>query len=66
MPDVRGNSALIRLWRLGADATVYLLLFITISGVYLWVVLRAERRTGLLFLLAGAVTFWGLVYAVAA
>lgn len=64
--DVRGNSGLIRLWHLGADATVYLLLFITISGIYLWAVLRAERRVGLLLLLAGAVTFWGLVYAVAA
>jgi hypothetical protein len=64
--DLRGNSGLIRLWRLGADATVYLLLFITISGIYLWVVLRAERGVGLLFLMAGAVTFWGLVYAVAA
>jgi hypothetical protein len=64
--DVRGNSGLMRLWHLGADATVFLLLFITISGIYLWAVLRAERRVGLLLLLAGAGTFWGLVYAVAA
>jgi hypothetical protein len=64
--DLRGNSRLIRLWRVGADATAYLLLFITISGIYLWVVLKAERRVGLLFLVAGTVTFWVLVYAVAA
>jgi hypothetical protein len=64
--DLRGNSRLIRIWHLGADATVYLLLFITISGIYLWAVLRAERRVGLLLLLAGACTFWALVYAVAA
>jgi len=64
--DLRGNSGLVRFWRLGADATVYLLLFITVSGIYLWVVLRAERRVGLLLLFAGAGTFWGLVYAVAA
>ena len=43
-----------------------LLLFITISGIYLWVALRAERRVGVILLLAGAITFWGLVYAVAA
>ena len=55
-----------RMWRLGADATVYLLLFITVSGIYLWAALKAERRVGLLLLLAGAGTFWGLVYAVAA
>ena len=64
--DVRGNSWLIRAWRIMADATAYLLLFITVSGIYLWVALRAERRVGFLLLLAGAVTFWGLVYAVAA
>lgn len=64
--DLRGNSRMIRLWRFGADATVYLLLFITMSGIYLWVVLKAERRVGLVFLLAGMVTFWVLVYAVAA
>lgn len=64
--DVRGNSWLIRAWRILADATAYLLLFITVTGIYLWVALRAERRIGLLLLLAGAVTFWGLVYAVAA
>lgn len=64
--DVRGNSWLIRAWGILADATAYLLLFITVSGIYLWVALRAERRVGFLLLLAGAVTFWGLVYAVAA
>ena len=64
--EVRGNFGLIRAWRVVADATAYLLLFITISGVYLWVALRAERRIGLTLLFAGAVTFAGLVYAVAA
>jgi hypothetical protein len=64
--DVRGNSRIMRLWRVLADATVYLLLFITLSGIYLWAALRAERRIGLLLILAGAVTFWGLVYVIAA
>jgi hypothetical protein len=64
--DVRGNSRLMQAWRVVADATAWLLLFITVSGIYLWVALRAERRTGLLLFLAGAVTFWGLVYVVAA
>jgi hypothetical protein len=64
--DVRGNSRIMRLWRLLADATVYLLLFITLSGIYLWTALRAERRIGLVLILAGAATFWGLVYVIAA
>jgi hypothetical protein len=64
--DVRGNSRIMRLWRVLADATVYLLLFITFSGIYLWTALRAERRIGLVLILAGATTFWGLVYVIAA
>lgn len=64
--DVRGNSWLIRAWRVLADATAYLLLFITVSGLYLWVALKAERRVGLLLILAGAGTVWGLVYVIAA
>ena len=49
-----------------ADATAYLMLFITLSGIYLWFALKAERRVGITLALAGAVTFWGLVYAVIA
>ena len=64
--DVRGNSPLIRAWRVLADATVYVLLFITVSGIYLWTALKAERRIGLVLILAGAATFWGLVYVIAA
>ncbi|MCA1651049.1 MAG: hypothetical protein LC753_12455 [Acidobacteria bacterium] len=64
--DVRGNSGLIRVWRLLADATAYVLLFITVSGIYLWTALRAERTIGLLLIFAGAGTFFGLVYVIAA
>lgn len=64
--DVRGNSPLMRWWKVLADATAYLTLFITISGIYLWIALKAERRVGLVLVLAGAITFWGLVYAIAA
>jgi hypothetical protein len=64
--DVRGNSPSMRRWRILADATAYLTLFITVSGVYLWVALKAERRVGLALVLSGAITFWGLVYALAA
>ena len=53
-------------WRVLADATAYLMLFLTVSGIYLWVALKTERRVGLVLMLAGAITFWGLVYAVTA
>ena len=64
--DIRGNSRLMRAWRVRADASAYLLLFITLSGIYLWAALKAERRVGITLMLAGAITFGGLVYAVAA
>src|SRR6188474_1742536 len=62
--DVRGNTRLMRGWRILADGTAYVLLFVTISGIYLWFALRAERRVGLALLAGGAVTFGGLVYVI--
>jgi hypothetical protein len=60
---IRGNTPYMVAWRWLADATVYLLLFLTISGVYLWAVLKTERRIGLALLAAGALSFGGLVFA---
>ncbi|HEY2013421.1 MAG TPA: PepSY-associated TM helix domain-containing protein [Bryobacteraceae bacterium] len=62
---LRGNSVYLRVWRWLADATVYLVLFLSVSGIYLWAVLRAERRIGLTLIAAGACSFFGLVYALA-
>lgn len=60
---LRMNWLYMRVWSWLADATVYLLLLVTLSGLYLWYVLRSERGIGLSLLAAGAVTFFGLVYA---
>ena len=46
-----------------ADATVYLTLFLTLSGVYMWAVLKVERKSGLLFMGAGCVSFGVILYA---
>ena len=62
-PDIRMNWFFMRAWRWMADATVYLVLFISISGIYLWYVLRAERLVGFILLAAGALTFFGMAYA---
>ncbi len=64
--SIRGNSLHVQVWRWLADATVYLLLFVSVSGIYLWAVLKAERRVGLGLLAAGALTFGGLIYALIA
>jgi len=62
--SIRGNWIGTRVWRVFADATIYLTLFISLSGLYLWFVLKAERIVGLVLLTAGAISFFGILYAV--
>jgi hypothetical protein len=62
-PDIRMNWFYMRIWRWLADTTVYLILFISVSGVYLWYVLRTERSVGFILLFAGALAFFGMAYA---
>jgi len=63
LADLRMNWWPMRVWRWIADGTVYLLFFISVSGVYLWAVLRSERRTGLALIAVGAASFLGIIYA---
>ena len=63
--DLRGNWLWTQAWKWFADGTVYLLLFVSATGLYLWFAIRAERRVGLTLLGAGAVTFFAFVYALA-
>jgi hypothetical protein len=62
--NIRGNWIWTRVWRPFTDATIYVTLFISVSGLYLWYVLKAERLVGIALLTAGAVTFFGIIYAV--
>ena len=62
-PAIRMNWFAMQAWRWLADTTAYLILFISVSGIYLWYVLRAERRVGFVLLFAGALSFFGLAYA---
>ena len=62
-PAIRMNWFYMQAWRWLADTTAYLVLFISVSGIYLWYVLRAERRVGFVLLFAGALSFFGLAYA---
>ncbi len=61
---IRGNWIGIQAWRIFADTTIYLLLFISLSGVYLWWAIKAERRIGVALLGAGGVTLLGLIFAI--
>jgi hypothetical protein len=62
LANLRGNWFWLHLWKYVADGSVYLIMFVSISGVYLWAVLRAERRIGLTLIAAGALSLSGLVY----
>jgi hypothetical protein len=64
--DLRGNWFRIHMWRWLADGTVYLLLIISATGVYLWFAIKAERRIGIALLAAGGLCFAGFVYVLAA
>lgn len=54
---VRGNSVFMKVWRVLADVTVYLLLFLSISGVFLWYFLKAERNVGYFSITLGVIVF---------
>ena len=62
---LRGNWFWTRVWRWLTDGTVYLLLFSSVSGLYLWFTIRAERRIGLVLIGAGAITFVAFLYGLA-
>jgi hypothetical protein len=63
-PGIRMNWFFMKAWRWFADATVYLILFVSVSGIYLWYMLRAERRVGLILFIAGTLTFFGIAYVI--
>ncbi len=64
LAGMRMNWPWMRAWLWMADGTVYAVLFLTVSGVYLWYLIRSQRSIGTVLILAGAVSFFGLLYAV--
>jgi hypothetical protein len=61
---IRGNWFYVQLWGWLADATVYFILFVTASGVYLWSVIKAERKAGLIFLGLGIFSFFFIIISI--
>ena len=57
---IRGNTIFLKIWRVLADAVVYVLLFLTVSGIFLWYFLKIERNMGL-FVLTWECLFTGLL-----
>lgn len=63
--NIRANATFMQAWKILTDFTAYGLLFLTFSGIYLWAVLKAERNIGIALIGLGAISFFGLVYAIA-
>jgi hypothetical protein len=61
---VRGNSMFMKIWRIIADAVVFLLLFLVVSGIYLWYIPETERIAGFFFLIMGLLFFSGLLFVI--
>ncbi|TAL80401.1 MAG: hypothetical protein EPN88_01285 [Bacteroidetes bacterium] len=59
---IRGNSLFLKIWRLIADLVVYLLLFLVLSGIFLWYLLEFERNTGFYAIILGMLFFTGLLF----
>ena len=51
------NWSFSKIWAAMSDSVVYMLLFLSISGVYLWYVLKAERKIGWIMTVAGIGSF---------
>lgn len=54
---IRGNSQLIKNWAFWADTFVYLLIFLSASGIFLWYFLKAERSMGIYAIILGVISF---------
>lgn len=59
---LRGNSFFMKVWRVVTDTLVYIVLFVTASGIFLWYFLKPERALGLYSLGAGIMLFIVLMF----
>ena len=59
----RGNWVFTRIWGVFADGTVYLLLFVTVTGIFICFLVKSERLRGLAFFAAGCICFVAVLMA---
>lgn len=62
-PHKSPSWILSKAWGWVADATVYIALLLTLTGFYLWTVLKSERKAGLIALGTGVFAFSFILYA---
>jgi hypothetical protein len=58
---IRGNAVFMKFWRFQTNILIYFLLFLSISGVFLWYFIKIERNMGLFAIALGIVSFTGLL-----
>jgi hypothetical protein len=58
---LRGNSFFMRTWMIATDVFVYIILFVSATGVFLWYFLRPERKLGIYSLAMGLLFFFALM-----
>jgi hypothetical protein len=56
------NWIIMKIWGVLADTTVYLILFLSTSGIYMWAVIKTERKAGLIALGMGVVSFVAILF----
>lgn len=60
----RGNWFYTRLWSWLADASVYLILIVSVTGIYVWWTLKTGRKAGLILAGVGCLTLVLIVLAI--
>ena len=60
--NIRGNSGFIKLWKFLIDIIVYSVLFLTVSGLFMWCFYRSERKWGTIAIVSGIFILLILIY----
>ena len=60
--NIRGNSIFLKVWKVLADLVVGLLVFLVLSGIILWYIIKFERSEGIYAIILGLLSFIGLLY----
>jgi hypothetical protein len=61
---LRGNSPFMKIWRIIADMVVYLVIFLVISGGFLWYLIESRRINGWYAIILGIIVFAGMLFLV--
>lgn len=57
----RKNTVFMKIWSFLADGTVYMIIFLTASGIFLWYFLKVERKPGYYAISLGILLFITLI-----